>query len=336
MSRTYFPGVDVVKFVMAFAVVLIHSYSTSVMLGYGEDSLAEPVVWFMRLAVPLFFVISGYFLGRKIYCVPKSDVQEVEQYMGRRARQLFRVWGVWMAIYFPTTVYYYLSNDYTFGHAARDLIREAFLYGEGRLAWPLWFIYSMAIFFLAFRWLLKHTRHPLAIGVVLFSLVTVNVWASESGLFSGGVGKVSDLVRMLTVRTCGGGLYMLVGMLMARFPAAVKLPWALGALAVSYVVRLMELPGWAELGGYALTAFGLLAVMGNHGVVGAMRRQSMWVYYTHMIFLVGYVICYRQGVMDLSVGELFAAVSLCSWGLAALLARAEKVASLRWLSSLVG
>lgn len=99
------PGVDIGKFIMAFAVVAIHVSSGSC-TGERLPLLGE---WFVNLAVPFFFITSGYLLARKIKAINNSNA--IGQMLLRRALQLFRIFGYWLLIYLPITIYQNIGTD---------------------------------------------------------------------------------------------------------------------------------------------------------------------------------------------------------------------------------
>lgn len=66
-----FTGVDVTKFIMAFAVIAIHVSSGSVV----GIPFPEAMQWFNAIAVPFFFITSGYLLGRKLTEIRAIDLK---------------------------------------------------------------------------------------------------------------------------------------------------------------------------------------------------------------------------------------------------------------------
>lgn len=60
LTQKEYPGIDLLKYIMALAVVTIHIHTLNL-------DIEPPVMvtWFIRSAVPFFFVVSGFFIGRK-------------------------------------------------------------------------------------------------------------------------------------------------------------------------------------------------------------------------------------------------------------------------------
>ena len=63
--------VNFLKFICAVLVVLIHTVNRETKLGYLCLITA-------RVAVPIFFMITGYFMAEKIY---KKDYEKVNKYI---------------------------------------------------------------------------------------------------------------------------------------------------------------------------------------------------------------------------------------------------------------
>jgi serine/alanine racemase len=95
--------VDLLKFLCAFLVVAKHvaplsSYST--LLNYGLQN------WFASIAVPFYFIASGYFLFRKT-TYDNFDETIALAYAGR----IFRLYIIWTVIYFPLTLKFTILDD---------------------------------------------------------------------------------------------------------------------------------------------------------------------------------------------------------------------------------
>lgn len=91
-KNAQFACIDLMKFICAILVVTIHTSpfkNVSPLLDYGLTQ------YIARLAVPFFFVASGYFLFRKTD-YDNFDVNVPLTY----AKRIFRLYLLWNAIYF--------------------------------------------------------------------------------------------------------------------------------------------------------------------------------------------------------------------------------------------
>ena len=68
-ERKEYPGLDIIRFILALLVVAIH-YAPfadySVLLSYGISQ------YIARLAVPTFFIITGFFVTRSMFANAES------------------------------------------------------------------------------------------------------------------------------------------------------------------------------------------------------------------------------------------------------------------------
>lgn len=145
-------GVDIFKYIMALAVVAIH-----VSIGSCCGIQFSPAIrWFNSLAVPFFFITSGYLLARKIngYDNPhiKGDI------IRERAVKVFRLFGLWVLIYLPLSVIVLTFDHLPFYKIITQTVAAIICRGEMACAYPLWYLYSLALTTLAISIAVKHTK----------------------------------------------------------------------------------------------------------------------------------------------------------------------------------
>lgn len=78
-----YAGLNIGKFIMAFVVVAIHSRNAT----YSYGQYPSIILWLTTLAVPFFFVTSGFLLARKLEKF--SSVSEKENVLLDRSKQMF-------------------------------------------------------------------------------------------------------------------------------------------------------------------------------------------------------------------------------------------------------
>ncbi len=99
MEKTkQYPGLDVLKLLMAFLVAQRHI----IQIFFPESSRWRLFIgsWLSNLPVPVFFTIAGFFLFRKLKG-DDTDAGIVRRYCGR----ILRLYLVWSAIYLPIDFY---------------------------------------------------------------------------------------------------------------------------------------------------------------------------------------------------------------------------------------
>ena len=102
-----YPVLDIVRFVAALMVILLHIFpegSTAEMIGLDHSipnllllSLADAM---LRTAVPVFFLISGFLLFKRI----EEDPDNKWKYIGRLCLRLLFLGLFWLAVGLPLTI----------------------------------------------------------------------------------------------------------------------------------------------------------------------------------------------------------------------------------------
>ncbi|MDQ6420978.1 acyltransferase [Paenibacillus sp. LHD-117] len=120
-SRRY-GGIDAVKLAAAFLVVAIH---TGPLLTYGEYSEFLLTGILARLAVPFFFMASGYLFFRKLTGRPRKDKRALRKY----GCKIAGLYAVAIIVYLPLNVY---KGDFgegtTLGSVIRDIVIDGMFY----------------------------------------------------------------------------------------------------------------------------------------------------------------------------------------------------------------
>lgn len=116
------PGIDVLKLGLAFLIVALHIFPVSGMKGFPGLISYEIANGITRIAVPTFFIISGYFLRNKL---------EDKAYLLKYAKRILILYFVWQLIYLPDLIRFYRLGRFTSSEAILKLI-----FGY----WHLWYL----------------------------------------------------------------------------------------------------------------------------------------------------------------------------------------------------
>ncbi len=167
-------GVDSMRFIAVFFVVLIHSglflyadrqeYAVYYALGVQLNQIA-------RFAVPFFFVISGYFWGVKLQSNAKINTLAKQ-----RVTRLFKILFAWNLVYIlPYNFFDYLNYGVietlksAMGNVYYLVSHPLIILTQGSRE-HLWFLYSLSICFVVSAIALRFSNMSflLAISVALF------------------------------------------------------------------------------------------------------------------------------------------------------------------------
>lgn len=328
-EKKNFYCIDLFKYIMALAVVTIHTGAININYEYPPI-----VVWFIRSAVPFFFIVSGFFIARKLY---ESKTKEKRQhFLRKRAIQLIRIFSIWLIIYFPLSVYYYVKNDFSLIQSILSYCTSIIFFGESPYSWPLWFIYSLSIvtFLLSFTYN-KNFKKFLILVALLSYLSNYFVNYTELDSF-----RIIKLFNMLLGRTFGGGIYILTGIYLYKFISRGHLDYknscfiVISALLLSMILFYYKLPFWELGSGLGFVMMGLYINLRVSSFWKKLRIQSMWIYYSHMYVIVIMWIIFPDLLQNYYI-IFIASVYLVSIILAYLLYRIQMIHSCSKIGNLI-
>lgn len=309
-SGNQLPGINLMKFLMAFAVVAIHSQNLSVGQRY-----MPAINWVISLAVPFFFIVTGYFTARRLQSF--NSEAESEAYFTAHARKSLRLYLSWLLVYLPVTITVYLLSGKPLMSCALDFVSSILVRGESPFAWTLWYIYSTFFFFLIARFLYCRKDGKAIMAVVFFGAYLIGFCGRNYGIY------LHNFTDSLCVRPLWGGNYIMIGMwiyrIMPRLSARLRIGTIISLLALSFAAAMANLPFATQLGGIAAFLFALgLDFKCTQSVNVWLRMQSMLIYFLHMaVYFVIYCVFKRTGYKP-SLFDAFSLVAGCTFLLTAI------------------
>ena len=99
-EKKQYCGLDLLKFIMAVLVAARHM----IQVFYPAESRWRLVIgsWLSNLAVPVFFIIAGFLLFRKI---PDTDKKSGWPVAGRYVWRIVKLYLLWCVIYWPIDIF---------------------------------------------------------------------------------------------------------------------------------------------------------------------------------------------------------------------------------------
>lgn len=151
-----YPIVDIMKFFLCICVIALHSNATN-FLPKNIQYFIQKLIF--RVAVPYFFIASGFFLGRKLKNGGCSSWQTIKSYCLR----LLKPFIVFSII---NIVQHFITGGNNYGLLLLEIIQHVIFYPYG----ALWYIQASIIGALLLYPFIKKNRILLAliIGVVLY------------------------------------------------------------------------------------------------------------------------------------------------------------------------
>ena len=209
-------AIDFCKFVLAFFVVAIH---TDLL-----ELVSEPINWgimhlMFRLAVPFFYVVSGYFLGRKLFGV-KDKKTIFKSYRKKQCIPLI-VWGGLALITYGISL---CRNGTSMIGVIARVVRSAVFYPRG----AMWFVAACIISSFILEFVLKRKirrRYITIVALVLYGVALIAntyYFVIEGTIFQ----TIIDIYMKVCISARNGVflfIYMWLGYLLADESLTVQL-----------------------------------------------------------------------------------------------------------------
>lgn len=162
---------DVLRFIAAIFVITLHMESVSFSLSEKPILFAVVPRVTISVAVPIFFVITGFFAVK--YAEEGFSWERAEGDILNTLKRCVKEYLIWTAVYYPITVIEFIKGDFTLFRAILTTLRGVFIRGTLFYSWQLWYLLG-CIYSLFFLWLMAKRRVRIewvsVFSVVLFLL----------------------------------------------------------------------------------------------------------------------------------------------------------------------
>ena len=269
---------------MAILVVAIH---TSAYNCYSQVWINQVGAILVSLAVPFFFVCSGFLLWRKIATAPAEvQLERIKQWI----RHVVQLYAVWTIVYLPYAIYGLWKEQLGFGKSIAIYLRNVILVGENYGSWPLWYLLALIMAGCILYVLIKLKAKAWNIyWIALFLAIIGSILLSIEGATPMPDNSIISLYFKV-FKTARNGLfvgfpYIVIGIAIARHGIlkSIHLLWLL--LAVGVVCKWFNVPLVSFLIVYALFSLVLHYEPSRERDTGNIRLSSEVIYFVHMIWI---------------------------------------------------
>lgn len=169
-QRSTFHALDWMRFIAALLVVAIH---TDPLLMYSEDWNFNVKQIIARIAVPFFFIASGYLFARKNATLNQPYPWSS---LGQYVLRITFIYLLWLAVFIRGDIeQLYANNGFDYGIAIHLYIKNVFLEGGH---WHLWFFPAL-IFGVTLFTVLRRFLPLLSIVIVALALYAVGLFGDS-------------------------------------------------------------------------------------------------------------------------------------------------------------
>lgn len=296
-KKTY-DAIDIAKLISALLVVSIHTFP---FLDINENANFVLVSIIARLAVPFFFITSGYFFFRKIDFHKKWNDEENIQKWKHYVWRLLKLYIIWSIIYLPYNAVLLYSKGFVWTDIIR-YIRDFLFTGS---FYHLWFLPALIfavsmVYFLIFKIGMKKT---LLISFILYIIGMLgNIYQPLINMIPG-VSSVFHMYMQIFGTTRNGlffgMIFIALGCYVARYKVVMEanqlsLYTGIGIILLVIECVTLKINGLIQdLSSMYLMLIPcvlfifirLLRVKMKHRVMyGTFRVLSLLIYVSHMLF----------------------------------------------------
>ncbi len=215
-------GINLMKYLMAVCVIAIHLQP---LVKVNNEYLLNFYESIIYLAVPFFFIVTGFLIGQRLSCLDKYSLKDGD-ILKKRIKKVLKLYIVFNIVYLPLTLYGYLKFGYSITFCIQDFIRGFILVGEHYNSWVLWYLLSEFYGLCLIYFLYKkgvNFKNIIYVGIFFYVLgISIN-YIFELDVTTGLMGKIKELLQYLfgyynlSGRLFTSMLYLSIGMYLSRY-----------------------------------------------------------------------------------------------------------------------
>ncbi len=271
------------KFVMAIVVVAIY---TRPEWSFNSSLVKEIFESIYSIAVPFFFMASGFLLFRKISLpLDKEGEKRIKTYIKR----IFKLYLIWTLIYLPLSIYGFYLDGMPILKSIAVFFRNILLIGENYMSWPLWYLLALIVA-VGIIYILLKIRVP-ENWIVVISLIMAIMglgldYCKENSILQ----PITDMDFSVFQKTRNGFfvgyLYVALGLLCSRIKE-VPLIGVISLFVVGIIGIILKLPLANAFIVLSLFFYSASTQCCNLtiGTSKELRVMSSIIYFTHMLIM---------------------------------------------------
>lgn len=236
-----YKGIDIMKFIMALFVVVLHTHPLQTVNAAADFATADVIA---RVAVPFFFVASGFLLEKQM----SARQTENKAILLRYAKKVLTLYCIWTVIYLPIIISSkIIDSEESLAKSTFSAVRDfifAGSYGQ------LWYLPAVAVGVLLVFLLRKYLgeRWSAVILIILFLAglttqsyfgLTLAKW-NPDGILWKGMKAVKKVMVTCRNGVFFGGIFIYMGTWIARCNLKMKQWMAVSGLILSTILFYIE------------------------------------------------------------------------------------------------
>lgn len=298
MEKRHYNSFDICKLLMALCVVAIHTQP----FVHCTINITNIYDSFVSMAVPFFFLSSGFLLAQKFECsfASPNNVVVVKKYLIK----IINMYVVWTVVYLPLAIYHFISSGTGILESVLLYIRGFVFVGEQYNSWHLWYLLSTIyalILILIFLYFKISPQKAMILSSFIFlisiSIDYLSAYAGNSSLFIGLFIKIIK-VSIVNGRILRGLFYLPLGCFLAQKQPNLKISWSM--LVGGYLLNVLVQTSYLSSFFVAVSSIGFFCVINsivlpNSRIYLVVRKMSTVIYFIHMyIWSIYYTLIYGE------------------------------------------
>ena len=300
-----YKGIDCTKVLMAILVVAIHTLQLDAMTLPVLVSKSYNIL--IGLAVPFFFVSSGFLLCNKLKI---KDYPGNLQYMLGWLFRILRLYLVWTIIYLPYAVVGFCNENLGFLKSVVVYGRNVIFVGENYLSWPLWYLLAMIVAGMIYYLILLLRPRRFLPVLVVFAVSLVGIgYLIDSGLIQNG--WYLSLFKNTRNGFFQGFPYMTIGFVVSAVGYSRNKLLMTILLFVGVIIQLLGYKSGSYVTIYSLFSIVLSSsdsITLNENVCKAFRLTSVVIYFVHMLWAGLLIFSFKINSLSLFVSSLLLSI----------------------------
>ena len=202
-NSVQYKGIDIVKFIMALFVVILHTHPFE---GINEILNIFTADVMGRVAVPFFFVATGFLLEKQIVTGKRASGEILKHYLFK----VLKLYCIWTVVYLPFIIYdKFIDSDGSFLYGLFTMVRDFFFVGSYAHLWylPATVVGVVVVWFFR-RYLGNGKTAVLLFLLFLAGLLTQSYFGLLAGVLDadGILWKLMKIIKKIMV-TCRNGVF---------------------------------------------------------------------------------------------------------------------------------
>lgn len=299
MEKVKFNSLDICKLLMAFCVVAMHTHPlehcTITIINNIYDS-------FVRMAVPFFFLASGFLLAQKFE--PSFDSPKNITTVKKSLFKIIKLYVIWTVVYLPMAIYHFISSGTGILKSVLLYIRGFVFIGEQYNSWHLWYLLSTIyalVFILIFLYLKLSPKKAIILSSIAF---LISIYIDYLSVYTGNLNIFIEFfikiikVSIVSGRILTGLFYLPLGCFLSQKQPNLKV--SLSMLISGYLLNIfVQNSYWSSIF-IAISSIGFFCVINaialpNSRIYSFVRKMSTVIYFVHMyIWSIYYTLIYGE------------------------------------------